>query len=489
MEQHLRHIFEASPVGLLLFGTDTPTALAEPKAWVCSAANSAAAQLLGLSPEKLPLEEVFPLEVVASLCCSTMAHPLSDPVDFFVSQLGLWLRAAGNRTEQHLTVTLTDITRPKRDSFADRRLTRLYQSLTDRLSDHEIILFDRDFNIVLTEGQPRFIRLNIEGDLNGRNLTQLFEQNEFSFLGEYVTTVFGSDTRSDLEREINGRLYKTSVYCGNRDDESQSIGVLLLKDVTELAQKQRELDARMEQLDRSNKELEAFAYVASHDLLEPLRKIKSFGDRLESKYGSQLQSEGQMYINRMREAAKRMEKLIDDLLLFSRATRQDEHLEAVDLGKCLLHALANLEVVIEQKQAHIEQPAAWLTIEAIPSQMEQLFQNIIGNALRFAKKDVPLVVKLSHYTALRSELAHWKAVLPHQRYCVVRIEDNGVGFDQENAERIFTVFQRLHGRSEYEGSGIGLAICKKIVESHGGFIAAEGQTGVGAVFSIVLPLV
>lgn len=489
MEQPVQHLFEWSPVGLLLFHADGLATSADATSWVCIAANGAACNLLGQLPlEKLSLDELFPPEVANSLRDATVVHPLNDGLDFFVSEPGRWLLASGNRTEQYLTITLTDVTRQKEASVADRRLARLYQSLSDSLDDHEIILFDRDFNIVLTEGQPRFIRLNIDGDLSGRSLTQLFEQNEFSFLSEHVSTVFGRDTRSQLEREINGRLYTASVYHSNRDDEARSVGVLLLKDVTELSQKQRELDARVEQLHRSNMALETFAYVASHDLKEPLRKIKSFGERLLSKYSTDLQAEGQMYVSRMREAAKRMDKLIDALLVYSRVTRQDEVLEVIDLGQCVSHALANLELDIEQKQAHIEQPDVWPRIEAMPNQMDQVFQNLISNALRFAPKDRPLVIKLSHRKALGRELSQWDMLAPDQLYCVVQIEDNGIGFAQENAERIFTVFQRLHGRSEYEGSGIGLAICKKIVEGHNGFITAQGQVGVGAVFNIVLPL-
>lgn len=489
MEQNIRNVFEWSPVGLLLFHTDDPFLPAESAEWACEAANGAACNLLGRLPlEKLSLEEVFPPVVASNLRNGALVHPLSNAVDFFVSDPGRWLLAAGNRHEHQLMVSLTDITRQKESAFADHKLMRLYQSLSGSLQDHEIILFDRDFNIVLTEGQPRFIRLNLEGELKGRRLTQLFEENEFSFLGEYVTSVFGSKTRNEIEREINGRLFKACLYSDDRDDETQMIGVLLVKDVTELAQKQRELTVRMEQLQRSNKELETFAYVASHDLQEPLRKIKSFGERLQYKYAPLLQTEGQNYINRMNEAANRMERLIDDLLLYSRATRQDDSFELIDLGQCIANAIANLEIVVEAKQASIEQPATWPSIEAIPTQMEQLFQNIIGNSLRFAQKDMKPVIKIQHSVALGNELTQWKLLMPDKGYCVIRIEDNGIGFDQENAERIFTIFQRLNGRLEYEGAGIGLAICKKIVENHDGLITAEGRIGLGAVFTIVLPM-
>jgi len=490
MEQSIQNIFEWSPVGLLLFKTEDRTTTNGSVAWVCSAANRAACILLGQLPlEKKPLEEVFPPPLANRLRDAEVIHPTNDAVDFFVSKADRWLLAIGNRVEQHLTITLTDITRQKEASFADRRLMHLYQSLTASLNDHEVILFDRDFNIVLTEGQPRFIRFNMEGALNGYSLKQLFEHNEFAFLGEFLTTVFDSDTRSELGCEINGRLYRVSLYPGNRDDETTAVGVLLLKDVTEQDQKQRELAARLHQLHRSNKELETFAYVASHDLQEPLRKIRSFGERLQAKYSDLLQGEGLMYINRMSEAARRMEKLIDDLLLYSRTTHHVMHVELTDLGRCMGNTLGDLEIAIEEKQAHVEQPARWPTIEAVPSQMEQLFQNIIKNSLRFAREGVPPVVKISHHTALGSTLTQWELLQPDKQYCIVRIEDNGIGFDQENAERIFTVFHRLNGRLEYEGSGIGLAICKKIVENHGGFITADSQTGRGAVFSIVLPLV
>jgi signal transduction histidine kinase len=490
MEQYIQNIFEWSPVGLLLFKAEDRNATAGPPAWVCNAANGAASNLLGQLPlEKRPLEELFPALLASRLCDTAMAHPLEDAVDFYVSKANRWLLAIGNRVEQHLTVTLTDITRQKEASFTDRRLMQLYQSLTASLNDHEVILFDRDFNIVLTEGQPRFIRFNMEDELNGRSLKQLFEHSEFSFLGEFATAVFGSDARSEHECEINGRLYKATLYQGNRDDETGAVGVLLLKDVTEVEQKQRELAARIRQLHRSNEELETFAYVASHDLQEPLRKIRSFGERLQAKYGDVLQGEGQMYINRMSEAAQRMEKLIDDLLLYSRATHQGRNLKAIDLGRCISSTLADLEIAIEETQARIEQPSTWPRIEAVPSQMEQLFQNLIKNSLRFAQKDVPPVVKISHYEARGSELAQWELLQPDKQYCIIRIEDNGIGFDRVHAEHIFMVFHRLNGRMEYEGSGIGLAICKKIVENHGGFIAAEGQAMKGAVFSIVLPLV
>ncbi len=485
MEDKRLHIFDWSPVGLLIFESVNGSSEI-PSDWTCQLANASACNLLGRIPlDGLTLDGIFPSPVNVSLADAAMTNPVSDAVDFFVSSAGKWLLASGCRVEGRLTITLTDITRQKEAAFTDSRMKRLYQSLSNSLSDHEIIIFDRNFNIVLTEGLPRFVRLNIEGELNGRHLPSLFEKNDFSFLGDSVLQIFGS-AGNEVQKEVNGKFYKAKVYADAHDDKGQEnvVGVLLLKDVTEIAHKQREIELRMQQLDRSNQELESFAYVASHDLQEPLRKIKSFGDRLSMKYRSLLGEEGQMYITRMGEAVKRMERLLDDLLLFSRTTRREMHFEPTDLQQTLTDVLHDLDT--DRVQAQIVVPDNLPVIEASPSQMQQLFQNILNNALKFAKANQPPVIRITcqHITGLSLSSP---ALLPDRAYCVIEFSDDGIGFEQENAERIFTIFQRLHGRSEYSGSGIGLAICKKIVDNYGGLISARGETGIGAVFTIILP--
>ena len=289
-----------------------------------------------------------------------------------------------------------------------------------------------------------------------------------------------------MEQEIDGKFYKAKVYADAQDDEGQEnvVGVLLLKDVTELNQKQREIELRMQQLDRSNQELERFAYVASHDLQEPLRKIQSFGDRLLTKFRPLLGEEGQMYITRMSDAAKRMEQLLDDLLLFSRATRVEGAFQPTDLQQTMTEVLHDMDGNLQH--ARITVPDNLPVIDAVSSQMRQLFQNILNNALKFAKADQPPVVRITcqHTTGAQLPQYHLSA---HKPYCVIEFADEGIGFEQENAERIFNIFQRLHGRSEYSGSGIGLAICKKIVNNHGGAISARSKTSDGATFTVVLP--
>lgn len=486
METEVSHLFEWSPVGLLLFESNDASAQL-PEQWVCKVANQAAENLLGRLPlDGLNLAELFPEPVASHLSDSVTTNPVNSAVDFFVSLPGKWMLASGNRVATQLSVTLTDITKQKEAAFADRNMLNLYRSLSNSLSDNEIILFDKHLNIVLTEGKPRFVRLNVEGELKGKNLSALFEQNEFSFLGEYVNNIFGGG-RSDVEREINGKFYKASVYADTRDDDGQEniVGVLLLKDVTELNKKQRELQIHVEQLNRSNKELEEFAYVASHDLQEPLRKIMSFSDRLVRKFSSSLHEEGQMYLTRMNEAAKRMERLLDDLLIFSRATRNDRPLEPTDLQQTLVNVLDDLDDLL--KKAKIEFPDNLPVIQSLPSHMYQLFQNLISNALKFCEPGKTPVLRIGCQEMTGAQLPEHQFIAD-QRYCVITFEDEGIGFDQVNAERIFTIFQRLHGRSEYSGTGIGLAICKKIVENYGGIIFAKGLSGKGSIFTIILPI-
>jgi light-regulated signal transduction histidine kinase (bacteriophytochrome) len=238
-------------------------------------------------------------------------------------------------------------------------------------------------------------------------------------------------------------------------------------------------------LKRSNEELEKFAYVASHDLQEPLRKIQAFGDRLRTKYGDQLDDQATDYVQRMQSAAARMQQLINDLLSFSRVATRTQPFAAVDLNTTLREVLSDLEVRVTQTSATVDlEPLP--TIDADVSQMRQLFQNLLVNALKFHKPGVPPVIRVRSEVA-PPEPAAGDHSLPRP-CCRILVEDNGIGFDNRFLDRIFEMFQRLHGRGEFEGTGVGLAICRKIVEKHGGTIAADSQLGRGATFIVTLPI-
>jgi len=250
----------------------------------------------------------------------------------------------------------------------------------------------------------------------------------------------------------------------------------LQEQIAERQRVEQELQTFATALERSNGELQNFASVASHDLQEPLRKIIVFGDRLATKAGDALNAEGRDYLARMQASANRMQTLINDLMTFSRVSTRAQPFERVDLAVVARDVLCDLEVRIEQVGGHVEVGSLPI-VAADPTQMRQLLQNLIGNALKFRKPDQPPRVKVSSAPMNNDGAA----------MAQIAVEDNGIGFDEKYLDRIFAIFQRLHGRTTYEGSGIGLAVCRKIVERHGGTITARSRPGEGTTFIVTLP--
>jgi PAS domain S-box-containing protein len=259
----------------------------------------------------------------------------------------------------------------------------------------------------------------------------------------------------------------------------------IARDITERKRTEEKLKDFAAQLERSNGELQDFASVASHDLQEPLRKVQAFGDRLQAKCGDSLNEEGRDYLERMQNAAGRMQILINDLLILSRVTTQTQPFTTVNLRGITEEVLSDLETRIETTNGTIE-IGELATIEADPTQMRQLLQNLIGNALKFNRPGVSPVVKISGQIChdLAADNGETAAGVT---YCLT-VEDNGIGFEDKHVEKIFKVFQRLHSRSEYEGTGIGLAVCRKIAERHGGKITAHSVPGEGTTFTVILPV-
>jgi PAS domain S-box-containing protein len=235
-----------------------------------------------------------------------------------------------------------------------------------------------------------------------------------------------------------------------------------------------------------NQNLEQFAYVASHDLQEPLRKINMFSALMQDKYANELNETGVRNLGIIRNAATRMTTLIQDLLAFSRVSRQDHLFEKIDLVRVFEQVLTDLEVLIQQKNATIDYDSL-CCIMGIPLHMTQLFQNLLSNALKFSKTDVPPVIRITSRMMGPEEIAANPQLQNGTTYCEIKVQDNGIGFDPTYARKIFVIFQRLHGRGEYEGSGIGLALCQKIVTAHHGVIYAESEEKQGAVFTVILP--
>jgi light-regulated signal transduction histidine kinase (bacteriophytochrome) len=238
-----------------------------------------------------------------------------------------------------------------------------------------------------------------------------------------------------------------------------------------------ELTLYSDELSRSNRELEDFAFVASHDLQEPLRKIRAFGDRLQTRYAPLLDEKGADYINRMRNAAERMSNLINDLLEFSRISTRGKSFVNVPLQEVITSTIEDLEISIEESKAELI-VATLPAINADPSQMHHLFINLISNAIKFRKTDASPIVEIS-YSEEKIALEPWH---------IITVKDNGIGFEQEFEDKIFVPFQRLHARTQYKGTGIGLAICRRIVERHGGKVSAKSVLGEGTVFTIEIPV-
>jgi light-regulated signal transduction histidine kinase (bacteriophytochrome) len=244
------------------------------------------------------------------------------------------------------------------------------------------------------------------------------------------------------------------------------------RDVTEKKLAEEQMRKVMADLERSNRELEQFAYVASHDLQEPLRMVSSYTQLLAQRYQDKLDRDANDFIGFAVDGANRMQRLINDLLSYSRVGTRGKPMEATDSHNALGRALANLQASIQESQAIVSNDDLPVVL-ADEGQLIQLFQNLVGNAIKFRRKDAPPRVRVS----AQREGSSW----------VFSVKDNGIGIDPEFQPRLFVIFQRLHGRDQYPGTGIGLAICKRIVERHGGRIWMESKSGEGSTFYFTLP--
>jgi signal transduction histidine kinase len=241
----------------------------------------------------------------------------------------------------------------------------------------------------------------------------------------------------------------------------------------------------IDKLEAANKDLDSFAFIASHDLQEPLRKIQTFISRIEKNEISNISEIGKEYFTKMKSSADRMRDLIDNLLMYSRTNTEEQVFEHVELKEVLENAMQELSLIIEEKNAIINY-SSLPKLNLLNQQFQQLLVNLIGNSLKYAKEDVTPVIQIG------SKIVKPKDVPgivdgADKVFHRITISDNGIGFDQKFANNIFVLFQRLHEQNEYSGTGIGLAICKKIIENHRGVITAEGKPGIGSTFNIFLP--
>ncbi|MDF2190287.1 PAS domain-containing protein [Paraflavitalea sp. CAU 1676] len=271
-----------------------------------------------------------------------------------------------------------------------------------------------------------------------------------------------------------------------KDQQGMPAKVLgTVRDITRLKEYEQELEVKVQELNRSNQELEEFAYVASHDLQEPLRKLTTFGERLRNKCADQLTDEGSLYLNRMMASAENMRILIENLLEFSRVTRTQFPFERKSLQEIVQEVVNDQDLEVDGGKGEV-QVLNLPVVEVVTTQMRQLFSNLLSNAIKFRRQDVLPVVTISSTLLTQTEKEKLKLRNSNPYYRIM-VADNGIGFEEVYAEKIFQLFQRLHGKAEYPGSGMGLAICRKITDNHKGLIMASGVPGKGSTFSIILP--
>ncbi len=358
---------------------------------------------------------------------------------------------------------------------AARELNNIRQAL-----DQSAIVATTDQAGVITHVNDKFCEISkyTREELIGKNHRVINSgHHPKSFFEEMWKTISSGNY---WEGEICNRAKDGSLYWVNTtispflNEYGKPFQYVSIRyEITQRKQAEERLKVMLSRLESSNRELQDFASIAAHDLQEPLRKIQTFGDRLKTKFSHELTEEANDYLGRMLSSAGRMRKLIDDLLTYSRVTSKGSPFQNTNLNQVLKEVLSDLEVRIEQCNGTVEVKDL-PEIDSDPSQMRQLFQNLIANGLKFHKPGIPPVIKINAKI--------------EGNYCTLSFADNGIGFEEKYLDRIFTIFQRLHGRQEYEGTGVGLAVCRRIVERHGGTITAESSLDQGAKFLITLPI-
>lgn len=380
-----------------------------------------------------------------------------------------------------------------------RKSEERYHKMIAEVQDYAIILLDKEGNIEDWNTGAEYIKGYTADEIIGKNFRIFYTQEDRDEkLPETLINLAARKGRAHHEgwrvRKDGTKFWGSVTITALHGHHGNIIGFSkVTRDLTErkladdaMKRKNEELEAANKELGVMNKELSSFAYISSHDLQEPLRKIQTFSTRIMELEEGNITAKGLDYFNRIVAAAHRMRLLIDDLLTYSRANNAERKFERVDLNKILKDVLNDLDTIVEEKNAVVEcNPLP--VMKVIPFQFHQLFFNLLMNALKFTKPGRP------PYILIRA------AVIPVERipglpkplaseYHHISVSDNGIGFLPEHSDRIFEVFQRLHGREEYKGTGIGLAICKKIIENHNGIIRAEGKPDHGAIFHIYIPV-
>ncbi len=389
-------------------------------------------------------------------------------------------------------VVLRDIAERRRaeEQLAEER--NLLRSIMDTIPD---LIFVKDTKGRYTRdnlAHRRHLGIQSEEEITGKTTTDLYDGTlSTRYMVDDQAVLNGEKTIFNVVepgRTADGRvvwLETTKVPLIGADGKTAGL-VGVSSDITQRRADEEKLKHFATALQKSNEELQNFASVASHDLQEPLRKIQSFGNLLNARHAPQIGEQGADYLKRMMDAANRMQILIQDLLKLSRITTRAQPFERCDLVEIVRGVLSDLEVKISATGARVA-TAGLGVIEADPTQMRQLFQNLVANALKFQKPGArpEVLIRARNFENIHGELPRMPL---SAMICEIRVQDNGIGFDAQFTEQIFSPFKRLHTRAEFEGSGIGLTVCRKITDRHHGTIVAQSTPGEGAAFIVTLPV-
>ena len=462
-------------------------------------ANEAAIRYTGL-PEDIYLNQTatqIDPHIIDSPYYQTCSNVLDtgEPAlfQYYLAATGRWLELSISRMDKdHLITIFTDVTATKQAQLQTEEAAEKLRTIANTsqagfflgapVLDEEGTIIDFRFTMV-NQVLASFVGQEPQ-DLIGQLGSQWFVKYKSNGLFERFRDTYLSGVKQQFDFHYLGETVEVwaNIMVNKLGDEL--LGTFT--DFTPIKQLQLQLERLVDDLKRSNANLEEFAYIASHDLQEPLRKISVFADRLQHLLDGRLDEESLKMFERIEAATVRMRNLINDLLAYSKVSMRLDMAETVALNDLVQHVVQDLETPITESGATIhmgELPA----VKGDKGQLFQLFQNLISNALKYRRPGVQPVITIYSKPVNQSEVkAQWPAVRKGT-YHLIKVVDNGIGFDQESAEKIFQVFQRLHGRSEYEGTGVGLAIVQRVVTNHKGYISAQGQPGKGATFSLLLP--
>lgn len=456
-------------------------------------ANNAATQITGISREIImnkisELDNKILNSPVFQVALSIVETGRPFLTQYFLKSSHKWIELGVSKIDnEHYVSVFTDITSSKTAqlevehaaaqllSFINTAHSGLSHLKPVKGNDGDVLDFRFDITNAAFASYAGQTPHTVKGELVSKYYPTYKENGLFErYKHAYIT---GETVRFESHYIGDGVDAWFDIMCTKMED-----GILVtITDLTTVKKLQIELETLVNELKKSNENLQEFAYVASHDLQEPLRKIQVFAERLKNDVGDELSEENKKLFERMIAATARMSQLINDLLSYSQLTTKPSAFKKINLKDLIQHVITDLEAAVSDKNAIIlvnDLPE----IKGDPVQLRQLFQNLISNSLKYSKEGIEPIVSIT------SEIVNKEINGGTGSYNMIEIKDNGIGFEQQYVERIFKVFQRLHGRSEYPGTGIGLAIVQKVVENHNGYINAEGEPGEGATFKVYLPI-